>query len=107
LCVAPRWVCACVCNAALHPPCVVPLTADPRHSDLGPDLPWPRDPVRLEVELGRQAEVPLAPCRKPDVGDAPRHPEGPCRVAVEVVPDDVPDALVEPKRVRVQPPLGL
>ena len=70
------------------------------------DLPGPRDAVRLDVELGRQPEVALAAGREPDVaadaGDAERADGG----AVEILPDDVPDALVEPQRVRVERALG-
>ena len=88
---------------AVHPPRGVALDGDPRHADRVADLPRPRRPVRLDVELGRQAEVALAPRREADVasGSARRGRSG-RRVAVEIVPDDVPDALVEPKRVRVQ-----
>ena len=91
---------------AVHPPGGVALHGDPRRPDDLADLPGPRNAVRLDVELGRQPEVALAPRREADVaadaGDAERA-DG---VAVEILPDDVPDALVEPQRVRVEGALG-
>ena len=58
--------------------------------------------MRLDVELGRQPEVALAPRGEADVAADPGDPERPHGGAVEVLPDDVPDALVEPERVRVE-----
>ncbi len=70
------------------------------------DLPGPGDAVRLDVEVGRQLEVALATGRKPDVAADPRDAERPHGGPVEVLADDVPDALVEPQRVGVERPLG-
>ena len=91
---------------AVHPPGGVALHGDPGRPDDLADLPGPRDAVRLDVELGRQPEVALAAGCEADVaadpGDAERADGG----AVEILPDDVPDALVEPQRVGVEGALG-
>ena len=55
---------------------------------------------------GRQAEVPFPPRGEADVASEPRHAERPHCVAVEVVADDVPDALVEPECVGIEGALG-
>ena len=52
------------------------------------------------------AEVALAPRRELDLVPDPRDAEGADLVAVEVVADDVPDAVVGKQRVRVERPLG-
>ena len=90
----------------MNPPGGVALHRDARHADGLADLPRARDAMRLDVELGRQPEVALAPRREADVaadaGDAERAHGG----AVEILADDVPDALVEPERVGVERALG-
>ena len=92
---------------AVHPPGGVALHTDPGDPCARPDLPRPRDSVGLDVELRRQPEVALAPRGEADVGADSRDAERPRRIAVEVEADDVPDALVEAQRVRVDLPLGL
>ena len=87
------------------PPGGVVLHGDAGRADLVADLPRPRDAVRLDVELGREPEVALAPGREADVAADARDAERPHRLAVEILADDVPDALVETQRVRVQRPL--
>ena len=62
--------------------------------------------MRLDVELGRQPEVALAAGREADVAADARDAEGADGGAVEILADDVPDALVEPQRVRVERALG-
>ena len=70
------------------------------------DLPGPRDAVRLDVELGREPEVPLAAGGEADVAADARDAKRPDGRAVEILADDVPDSLVEPERVRVEGALG-
>ena len=89
-------------EGAMHPPGGVSLHGDPGRPDDLADLPGAGDAVRLDVEVGRQPEVPLAAGRKPDVAADARDPERADGGAVEILPDDVPDALVEPQRVRVE-----
>ena len=78
---------------------------------LGRELP--RRPVAVggHVEVGRNAEVALAAGRELDLAadarDAERAPAVVVGVAVEVVADDVPDAVHLPQAVRVDGPLGL
>ena len=60
----------------------------------------------LDVELGRRAEVALAPGCELDLAADPRDAEGADVLAVEVPPDDVPDAVVGEEGVRVERPLG-
>ena len=91
----------------MHPPGGVALHLDPRDADLLSDLPRPRDAMGIDVELRRLTEVALAPRREADVRPDPRDAERAGRFAVEVVPDDVPDALVESQRVWIEPALGL
>ena len=55
----------------------------------------------LDVEVGRDPEVALAPCREADVAADARDLERPRGVALEVVTDDVPVAVVEAERVGV------
>ena len=63
--------------------------------------------MSVDVELGGLPEVALAPGREADVRADARNSERAGRVPVEVVSHDVPDALVEPERVGIEPPLGL
>ena len=91
----------------MHPPGGVALHLDPRDADLLSDLPRARDAVGIDIELRRLAKVALAPRREADVRPDPRDAERPGRVAVEVVPDDVPDPFVESECIRVEAALGL
>src|SRR4029453_3942196 len=90
----------------LDPPGGITGDGDAGGSDEVADLPRARNPVLLDVEVRRDAEVALASGRKPDVAPNPRHLECPHRVAVEVVAHDVPVAVVEPECVRVHDTLG-
>src|SRR6266540_3650784 len=62
-------------------------------------LPVRPEPVGVGVEVGRQPEVALAPCREPNVPADARDPEGAHLVGLRVEPDDVPLAAVEEQRV--------
>ena len=62
--------------------------------------------MRVDVEVGGQAEVPLAAGGEADVAADPRDAERANRPAIEIVSDHVPDALVEPERVGVEAALG-
>jgi hypothetical protein len=55
---------------------------------------------------GGDAEVALAPRREADVAPDPRDAEGADVVAVEILADHVPDAVLRQQRVRVERPLG-
>ena len=87
------------------PPGGVVLHGDAGRADGLADLPRPRHAVRLDVELGGQPEVALPPRREADVAADARDAERADRGPVEILADDVPDALVEAERVRVQRPL--
>ena len=91
---------------ALDPPRGVVGHGDPRGADRLADLPRSRDAVLLDVELRWHAEVTLPPGCEADVALDPRDLEGAHGVAVEVVPNDVPVAVVEAKRVRVERPVA-
>ncbi len=73
---------------------VSPLHLDPRLADRLADLPRRAAAELLDVEVGRRAEVALAPRREPDLAADPRDAERADVLAVEVVADDVPDAVV-------------
>ena len=92
---------------APHPPGRVAAHLDPRLADDVADLPRRPAAVQLDVEVGGRAEVALAPRRELDVAADARDAERADVVAVEVVPDDVPDAVVGHQRVRVERPLAL
>jgi hypothetical protein len=82
-----------------------------RHGDAGrarrlADLPGAWDPVLLDVELGGNPEVALPPRREADVAADTRDLERPDGVSPQVVPDDVPVAVVEAEREGVQDALG-
>ena len=70
------------------------------------DLPRPRDPVQLDVEVRGDPEVALAAGGETDVAADARHLERAHRAAIEIVADDVPVALVETQCVRVHRPLA-
>src|SRR6185503_18705385 len=86
---------------APHPPGRVAAHLDPRRAGDIADLPRRPAAVQLDVEVRRRAEVALPPGRELDVaadaGDAERADV----LAVEVVPDDVPEPIVAEERVGV------
>jgi hypothetical protein len=63
--------------------------------------------VQLDVEVRRRAEVALAPRRELDLAADARDAEGADVLAVEVVPDDVPEPVVAQERVGIERPLAL
>src|SRR5262249_17956621 len=83
----------------LHPPSGVLLNGDARTADVFADLPRPGHAMRFDVEVGGKPEVALAPGGEADVAADARDAECADRAAVEVLPDDVPDAFVEPERI--------
>ena len=92
---------------ALHPPGGVAPYLDARGAGDVADLPWRPAPVLLDVEVRRRAEVALAPRRELDVTADPGDPEGADLLAVEVVPDDVPESVVVEQGIGVECPLAL
>ena len=91
---------------SVHPPGSVALHLDAGRADDVADLPGPRDAVGLDVELRREAEIPLAAGGEADVAADPGHPKRADGSAVEILADDVPDPLVEPQGIRVEGALG-
>ena len=98
---------ALAAEGALHPPRGVGRDLDARVPDDVAELPFRAAPVVLDVELGRQPEVALAPRREADVGADARDAERPDVVALEVVADHVPRAVLGQERVRIERPLLL
>ncbi len=96
--------CRAVCPA--HPPGGVAANLDPRGAGGVADLPRRPAAVDVDVEVGRGAEVPLAPSGELDVAADPGDAEGADVLAVEVLPDDVPEPVVVEQRVRVERPLA-
>ena len=92
---------------ALDPPRRVGGDLDPRLAEDVAELPLGAAAVGAEVELLGQPEVPLAAGREADVGADPGDAEGADRLALEVLPDHVPGAVLRQQRVRVQRPLLL
>ena len=60
----------------VHPPRRVTVDLDARHAGDRPVLPLLSDAVRVDVEVGRPAEVALAPGREADVAADPGDAEG-------------------------------
>ncbi len=87
---------------ALHPPRGVALHLDARLADDLADLPRRTTAVLLDVEVERRAEVALAARRKLDLAFDPGDAKRADVLAVEILADDVPDAVVGQQRVRVQ-----
>src|SRR5204862_5659367 len=85
---------------ALHPPGGVAANLDPGLADEVADLPGRPAAELLDVEVGRSAEVALAARGEPDLAADPGDAERAQVLAVEVVPDDVPEAVVGKERVR-------
>ena len=96
---------AAVC--ALDPPGGVGRDLDLRLADDVAELPVGPAAVQLDVELGRQAEVALAPRREADVRADARDAERADVVALEIVADHVPRAVLGQQRVRVERALFL
>ena len=90
----------------VHPPGDLPGDLDPRRAGDRPVLPVLADAVQIDVEVGRQLEVALAPRREADVAADARDPERADVVVVEILADDVPGAAVAAQRVRVERPLA-
>ena len=83
---------------ALDPPGGVGRDLDLRLADDVAELPFGPAAVVLDVELGRQAEVALAPRREADVGADARDAERADVVPLEVVADHVPGAVLRQER---------
>ena len=92
---------------ALDPPGGVGRDLDPRLALHVAELPLGAAAVALDVELGRQPEIALAPRRKANVRADARDPERADVLALEVVADHVPRAVLGQQRVRVERPLLL
>ena len=91
---------------ALDPPGGVARDLDPRLAGDVADLPRRPAAVLLDVEVGGRAEVALAPRGEANVAADARDAELLPALVVEVLADDVPDAVVGQKRERVHRPLG-
>ena len=87
---------------AVDPPGGVALHRDAGRADGLADLPGAWDAMCLDVEVGRQPEVALAPGGEANIAANAGDPEGADGGAVEILADDVPDSLVEPERVGVE-----
>ena len=85
----------------LDPPRGVAADLDSRLADRLADLPGRTSAVAVDVEIGRQAEVPLAAGREADLASDARDAEGALLAHVEVLADDVPGTCVLEERVRV------
>ena len=91
---------------ALDPPGGVAGDLDARLAGEVADLPRRPAAVLVDVEVGRRAEVALAPRGEADVAADARDAELLPPLVVEVLADDVPDAVVGEQRERVHRPLG-
>src|SRR4051794_463788 len=96
-----------VAERALDPPRGVPRELDPRLALGVPDLPRGAAAVNVDVEVRRDAEVALAPRRKANVPADARDAERADVLAVEVLSDHVPTAVVREEPVGVERPLAL
>ena len=90
---------------ALDPPGRVRSNLDPGLALHVAKLPLGAAAIALDIELRRQPEVALAPCRKTDVGTDPCDPEGADVLALQVVADHIPRAVLGKQGVRVERPL--
>ena len=91
---------------ALDPPGGVAGDLDARLALDVADLPRRPAAVLVDVEVGRRAEVALAPRGEANVAADARDAELLPPLVVEVLADDVPDAVVGEQRERVDRPLG-
>ncbi len=87
---------------ALDPPGRIGGDVDLRVADDLAELPVGTAAVVLDVELRRQPEVALAAGCEPNVGADPRDAERADVVALEVVSDHVPGAVLRQQRVRIE-----
>ena len=87
---------------ALDPPGGVGGDLDLRVADDLAELPLGAAAVVLDVELRRQPEVALAPRREANVGADARDAERADVVALDVVSDHVPRAVLRQQRVRIE-----
>src|ERR1051325_10461155 len=92
---------------ALHPPGGVAADLDARLADGVADLPRGPAAILVDVQLGRQAEVPLAAGGEADLAANSRDPERALVLGLEILADDVPGARVLEERVGVDRPLAL
>ncbi len=92
---------------ALDPPRGVGRHLDPRLADDVAELPFRPAAVILDVEFGREPEVPLAPSREADVGADARDTERANVGSFEVVADHVPRAVLRQEREWIERPLLL
>src|SRR5262249_30128521 len=92
---------------ALDPPGRVTGQLDARLADEIADLPRRPAAVLIDVELGRDAEVTLAPRCETDVAADARDAECADVLTVEVLSDHVPAPVVGQQPVRIQRPLTL
>ena len=83
-----------VAECALDPPGGVARKLDPRLADDVADLPRRPAAVLVDVELRGNPEVALATCREADVTSDPRDAERADVLAVEILADHVPAAVV-------------
>ena len=90
-----------VAELALHPPRGVWRHLDPRFAGRVADLPVRPSAMVVDLELGRDAEVALAPGREADVAADARHLERADVLAHEILADDVPAFAVAEEPVRV------
>ncbi len=103
----PVFELARVAEGALDPPGRVAGELDPRFALDVADLPRRPAAVFVDVEVGRNPEVPLAARGEPDVAADARDAEGPDVLAVEILADHVPAAVVREQPVRVDRSLAL
>src|SRR6185295_19380266 len=96
-----------VAECALDPPCRVPRELDPRLAHDVADLPRRPAAVLVDVELRRNPEVAFATCRETDVTPDPRDAERADVLAVEILADHVPAAVVGEEAVGIDGAFGL
>ena len=92
---------ACVTEGALDPPGGIPGELDACFALDVADLPRRAAAVLVDVEVGRDPEVTLAPRGESDVAADARDAEGPDVLPVEILADHVPAAVVREQPVRI------
>src|SRR5206468_1731465 len=92
---------------SLDPPGSVAGELDPRLAFEVTDLPGRPATVLVDVEVGRDPEIPLAPRREADVPADSRDAERSDVLAVEILSDHVPAAVVREQPARVDRALAL
>src|SRR6266487_3249266 len=98
---------ACIAESALDPPGGVTRELDSRLALDVADLPRRPSAELVDVEVGRNPEVPLPAGGEFDVASDARDAEGPDVLAVEVLADHVPAPVVREQAVRVDGALAL